>query len=163
MAIGSHAASAMAAPQPARGYPPTVCPSVAVSTTQPVAGGTFTISGSNFVPNAGVRLELMPAGTVLATPQTDGTGSFSTNVAVPAGVTGHHEVVATTGVPPSAGCTPSAAIDIPAFGGTTVSHSPPAVTGVQILGLLLGAMVLVGAGAAFTVAGRRRRAQVAKP
>ncbi|HKC27315.1 MAG TPA: hypothetical protein VKB75_04830 [Jatrophihabitans sp.] len=165
LAIGSHAASAGAAPQRPWAYPPTVCPSVALSTTQPAVGGTFTISGINFLPNASVALELTSPSVLLATAHTDSTGSFSTTVTLPAGVTGQHDVVATSGVPTTAGCTPSAGINILQVGGVSISHktTPTAITGVQIAGLVLGALVLLGAGVAFSIVGRRRRAQAAKP
>ena len=137
-------------------YPPNVGAALAVSTTNPQPGGTLTVTGSHFVKNASVRLELHSHRFVLATVQADASGNFSTSVTLPAGVTGTHTIVAATGVPTSGNCaTPTITITIQnpgPNGGPGTSF-----TGVDVLAMVLGALALLGVGFALTRSGKRRK------
>jgi hypothetical protein len=136
-------------------YPPNAGAELAVSTTNPQAGETITVSGAHFVPNASVRLELHTTVFVLKTVQADASGDFTTTVKLPDGVTGTHTIVAATGVPTSGHCaTPTVTITIQ--GGS----QPPggtSFTGVDVLAMVLGAAVLLGVGIALNRSGKRRK------
>lgn len=135
-------------------YPPNTGAALAVSTTNPQPGDSITVTGSHFVPNASVRLELHTSVVVLATVQADANGDFSTTVTLPDGVTGTHTIVAATGVPTSGNCaTPTITITIQGTqppGGTSF-------TGVDVLAMVLGALALLGVGIALTRGGKRRK------
>lgn len=132
-------------------YPPSTCRTLSVSTTTPLEGGSLTVTGENFAPNAQVRIELHTTVSVLATVTSDGNGSFSTSVTLPAGVTGTHRIVAVGGN--VAGCPDkSVEITIQANGGTNGngtgggSNGGTAFTGVDIALLLAIAAGLLGIG-----------------
>jgi hypothetical protein len=143
-------------------YPPTVCASLSVSTTNPLPGQEITVSGINFVANASVRLELHTTIYVLKTVTADADGSFSTTVKLPDGVTGTHTIVAATGAPNASDCpaNPVQIIHIQLGGGST-SAGPggggTSFTGVDILAMLVGASALIGVGVALNRSGKRRR------
>jgi hypothetical protein len=107
----------------AAGYPPTECASLSVSTTHPLPGEEITVSGTNFLPNADVRLELHSKTYVLKTVTTDSSGSFSTQVKLPNGVVGTHQIVAASGAP-STCPTPTVTLHIQKHG-TEGSSAPP--------------------------------------
>jgi hypothetical protein len=152
-------------------YPPTVCSTLSVSTTNPLPGATITVSGTNFTPDAGVRIELHTTIYVLKTVTADASGSFSTEVTLPAGVTGTHQIVAATGAIRGANCPgdPFVTIHIQTRGleGSTAANPGgnghgTAFTGVDILLLVAVAALLVGAGYAFNRGGRRRHGSAAR-
>ncbi|MDT4925202.1 MAG: hypothetical protein QOG01_2915 [Pseudonocardiales bacterium] len=136
----------------AAAYPPIPCPTLSVSTTTPLAGTSITVSGSNFTPNASVRLELHTQVDVLANVTTSNNGSFSVNVRLPAGVTGDHDIVAIGGTETGAtGCPASETIVIHDVGGASTSApggngGGTAFTGIDILALIAVAAVLLAAG-----------------
>jgi hypothetical protein len=149
VAPSAHAATAL--------YPFQECASLSVSTTNPLPGETITVTGTNFTPNASVRLELHSSVIVLGTVKADGQGSFSTTVKIPSNLTGTHVIFAATGFDARGGqCVPSASLSIqgghagPPPGGTSF-------TGVDILAMVLGALALLGIGYALNRSGKRRQ------
>jgi hypothetical protein len=152
-------------------YPPTICPTISVSTTTPLVGETITVAGVNFTPGAKVRIELNanPKVYVLANVTASATGTFSTPVTFPAGVTGTNTIRAVGGGG-GPGC-PANAIQViklhnggesSSNGGGTNNNGGggTAFTGVDVLLLLLIAALLVGAGVMLNRGGGRRRRQV---
>jgi hexosaminidase len=146
----------------AAGYPPTTCAMLSVSTTHPLPGEEITVSGTNFLPNANVRLELHSPSYVLKTVTTNGSGSFTTQVKLPNGVFGTHQLVAATGAP-STCPTPTITLHIQKHGaaGSSAerggSGGGTAFTGVDVLLIVLVAALLIGAGVALTRGGKRKR------
>jgi hypothetical protein len=155
--LAAPAASAVA-------YPPTTCPTLSVSTTTPLAGGTVTVSGSNFAANAHVTLELHTTVYVLAHVTASAAGAFTATVTLPAGVVGSHQIVATGGGSvPGCPAEPSQVLNIQASGtgagsgGGGGAGGGTAFTGVDILLLVAVAAALVGVGFAVNSSGKRRR------
>jgi hypothetical protein len=152
-------------------YPPTICPTLSVSTTNPLPGQTIAVTGTNFEPQASVKLELRSPVRVLKTVKSDGSGSFATSVKLPAGVTGKHTLVAVGGGSTGgAGCgiDPFQTLNIQNNGGGNSSASTgtstgtnggggTAFTGLDVLALIAAAVVLVGAGVMLNVSGKRRK------
>lgn len=156
-------------------YPPTICPTVAVSTTTPLEGQSITVSGVNFAPHTKLTLELHTQTYDLGTVTTDAQGTFTTTVKLPAGVSGSHLIVAVGGNITSCPADPSAHLDIQGTGqpsGTSTSSQGAGVgggsghggngggtafTGVDILLLVLIAAGLLGAGVALVRSGKRRK------
>jgi hypothetical protein len=148
-------------------YPPSVCPTLSISTTTPLAGSSITVSGADFVPGASVRIELHTKVYVLAHVTTSTDGSFSVKVKLPAGVTGDHTIVAIGGTDTGAsGCPahPNQPIVIHDLGGASTSANGgsngggTAFTGIDILALLAAAAVLLGAGVMLNRRGSAKRA-----
>lgn len=147
-----------AAPAAAQ-YGPTV--SASASTVAP--GGTVTISGEGFPPNTEGTVTL--DGQVLASFVTDGSGAFSVQVTIPAGLApGSYTLVATAG-----GTSSSTTIQVAAGGGTTGvvgGGTTTAAGGLPRTGAddglstmaLIGAGLLVVGGLAFVGARRRSAA-----
>lgn len=161
-------APAGATPAQPLAYPPTVCATLAVSTTTPAENEPITVSGVNFSPNTTLTLELDNSAHKLGTVRTDAQGSFTTTVTMPPGVTGSHLIIAVGGTTKNCPVDPSVRIDIQAAGrqgggaagggsGSGGSHGGTAFTGVDILLLLVIAAGLVGAGVALVRSGRRRK------
>jgi hypothetical protein len=151
--------SAQAAPV----YPPVTCPTLSLSTTNPVAGESISVTGTMFAPHAKVRLELQSTTDVLAHVTTDGQGSFKTTVKLPAGVTGRHKLVAIGGDVAGQeliGCPADPFQTINIQGGSSGTSSPggTAFTGLDVLGLLAAAAVLLAGGVLLQRSGKRRRA-----
>jgi hypothetical protein len=147
-------------------YPPTICPTISVSTTTPLAGEAITVTGTNFTAGATVRLELDSSATVLKTVTASGSGTFTTQVTMPAGMLGSHTIIASGGGG-GPGC-PSEPIQIvnahgPGGGGAggngggTNSGGGTAFTGVDVLLLVLIAGLLLTAGIMLNRGGKRRR------
>ena len=142
-------------------YPPTTCPGeLSVSTTHPLIGETITVSGSNFNAHAAVHLVLDTRSHSLGTFDTNGQGSFSAQVQLPAGVLGTHVIVALSGAPNIGQC-PGVTIQIHAPEATSTGPpgGPTSFTGVDILIIVLIAAGLLGAGVALTRGGKRRHGQ----
>lgn len=168
VALSAVAVAALFAPAAANAaalYPPTVCATISVSTTNPLPGESIVVSGVDFLANASVQLELQPPGSVLKTVTSDSSGSFSTSVKLPDGVTGRHRVVATSGAPNSASCPsdPFVILNIQKHGtegssASTGGHHGTSFTGVDVLLVLLAAALLIAAGAALTMGGKRKHA-----
>lgn len=144
-------------------YPPSICATLSISTTTPLSGEQITVSGSDFKPNASVRLELHPDSVVLKTATTDSTGAFSTLVTLPSGLTGTHTIVAATGFFSEGGTCPPPSISIGIEGSSSSAgnghNGGTSSTGEDILIMLAAAAVLIGAGVAFNRSGKRRRHQ----
>lgn len=167
--IGLSAAAAVAAPATvALAYPPNICATLSVSTTTPLVGESITVTGTHFDPNSTVRLELRPPGSTLGTAHSNAQGQFSIGVTMPANASGRHDIVAVGGnAAPGPGCPadPSQALDIQSTGGASSSGGPgpngggggPAMTGVDIAGLIAAALALLGVGYLVNRGGRRRR------
>jgi hypothetical protein len=140
-------------------YPPSPCPgSIAVSTTHPLPGETITVTGSGFVAGSSVHLTLHTKVYDLGTFTANAQGSFTAHVQLPAGVYGKHLVIAATG--PAAKC-PGDPVQIQSPGGeSTGPGGPPGTsfTGTDLAMILIAAAVLIGAGVAFSMSGKRRKA-----
>jgi hypothetical protein len=172
LALAGPAASAGAAPAASvLDYPAKICPTLSVSTTTPLAGASFTVSGVNFAPNAKIRLELDTKVDVLATVTSDANGAFATSVKMPAGVLGNHDIVAVGGDTGVAGCPadPAQVLHVGTAGAGAVagggsggsSSGGTAFTGVDVLGLVGAALALLVGGVLLNRGGKRRRAAYA--
>ena len=159
------ATSADAAPV---GYPVTICATLSVSTTTPLAGASITVSGVNFDPNATIKLELEAKPWLLATVKSNAQGGFTVTVKLPAGVVGAHLIVAIGGNTQSgASCPadPSQLLHIQGLGGggqtggggTGSNGGGTAFTGVDVLLLVLLAAALLTVGVAVNRSGKRRK------
>lgn len=145
-------------------YPATTCPTLSVSTTTPLPGETITVTGAKFAANATIRLELHSSVTVLATVTSSATGTFSVDVKLRAGVTGNHDLVAIGGDTDAPGC-PANPIQVLTIQTLTSSGSNgggsngggTAFTGVDVLGLLAAAGLLISAGVLFNRRGSAKR------
>lgn len=159
LALAGPVATAAAAPV---AYPVTICPTLSVSTTTPLVGEKITVSGVHFDPNAHIRLELHTTVYVLATVVSDAAGSFTTQVTMPAGVTGHHLILAIGGGFVSTHCTGDpvqvtiqTGVQSTAAGGTGSSGGGTAFTGLDILALIVAAAALLGIGLLLNRGGKR--------
>ena len=147
--------SASAAPASTTPYPPPSCPLLTISTTTPFPGQTITVAGSNFTPGASVGIDL-DTNTPLGHATADGSGNFSVDVTLPAGVTGNHVIRA---VGTDLGNCPVDPIQINASGagGSSSSNSGGlASTGVDILTGVAIALALLAVGAFLTGSGKKR-------
>lgn len=153
-------------------YPPTICPTIAVSTTTPLAGEAITVSGMNFVAGATVRLELDSSATVLKTVTASASGTFTTQVTMPADLLGSHTILASGGGGgPGCPADPIQIVQVHGPGGSGVeatsvpgagagganSGGGTAFTGVDVLLLVIIAGLLVTAGVMLNRGGKRRR------
>jgi hypothetical protein len=174
VALFAAAVATLAAPAAAHAavqYPPTLCASLSVSTTQPLPGEEITVSGVNFLPDASVRLELHSTTYHLKTVTSDGAGTFTTNVKLPDGVFGTHRIVATSGAPTGSTCPsePFVVIHIQRLGTAGSSASTPghhggtSFTGVDVLLILIAAALLIGVGVALNRGGKRRHSGSGHP
>lgn len=159
----------------ANAYPVVTCSTLAVSTNTPAAGEVITVSGTNFKPDETVRLELHTRVYLLKTLTTGADGAFSTRVALPAGVTGNHVVVAVGASVNAAGCPADPSVNIkikgsgvggvatsttPGAGGQSNNPGGTAFTGVNVMLMLIVAAILVVLG---VMLNRRNVAQHAMP
>lgn len=161
VALGAFLLAGPAAP--AGAYPATICATLEVSTTNPLAGATITVSGSNFDPDATVKLVLHSQTYQLGSAKSDAQGSFAKDVKLPAGVTGHHYIEAmggTTDQPSGCPAEPMQPLDIQSSGGNGIpaGNGGTAFTGLDILALIAAAVVLLGGGVLVNRSGKRRRA-----
>lgn len=73
------------------------CPApvtLSLSNATTVAGGSVVISGSGYLANENIRIELHSAPVILGNVQADGSGNFTTNVVIPATTSaGSHNIV----------------------------------------------------------------------
>lgn len=154
------ATSAGAAPV---AYPVTICATLSVSTTTPLAGASIVVAGVNFDPNATIKLELESKPWLLATVKSNAQGAFIVTVKLPAGVVGAHLIVAiggNTGSGASCPADPSQQLHIQGVGGgggTSNNGGGTAFTGVDVLLLVLLAGMLLAAGVAINRGGKRRK------
>jgi len=127
---------------------------LAVSTTTPFPGESIMVSGSNFVANEAITIELHSAPIVLAHVTTDGNGAFSVHVTIPSNLTGTH----TIDVAGDHSFCPSSPVTITIqSSGTSPSGGGLPNTGVDILAGVAIALALLAAGIALTHGGRRKQ------
>ncbi|MDT4901357.1 MAG: hypothetical protein QOJ78_2287 [Pseudonocardiales bacterium] len=144
-------------------YPPTTCPTMSISTENPLPGATMTVTGNNFAANASIQLRLdTSSGNVMATLTSSAAGAFSVQVTLPAGLFGRHKFVAVGGDTDATGCPvdPFQVINvqpISASSGAAGAGGGTAFTGFDIMALLVGAAVLIGAGVLFNRRGHASR------
>lgn len=136
------------------GYP-SCPPSISVDNTNPSAGDQVAVSGSNWCP--GSTVEIFLDGVSVGTAVVDGSGSFSTDITIPAGTAaGPHEITVegldSTCQNPQ---TQSRTITV---GGAGQGGGNLPFTGSNISAGLLILMALIVVGAVSLVAGRRRDA-----
>ena len=123
-----------------------------ISTAAP--GEQITFVGSGFAPHSTVLISIYSAPAVLGEAVTDGSGSFSKPITVPASLAaGAHTAVAQGVAPDGAARSMSLAITVPTP--VTPSSSLP-VTGAAVSLMLLIGLATVGTGAAVLLATRRR-------
>lgn len=138
-------------------YPPGGAPSLSVSTTAPNPGETITISGAGWGAEEVVTLVLHSTPVTLASPLTDGNGTFSVPATIPSDVQGVHVL---TGTGETTGETVSITLTIggepPTGGGGGLPN-----TGLVVWGFGTVAVVLLTFGVALVVSGRRRRSTAA--
>jgi hypothetical protein len=122
-------------------------------------GQSVSVNGDGFKPNSSVTITFESTPIFLKTVVADANGSFVTQITIPAGVSGDHNIVS-TGIDPSGSPRVQTALVLVA-GASTASASGPtgplAFTGMNsstLVALAIGAM-LIGAAA---VRGSRRRA-----
>lgn len=136
--------------EPGTEEPGTEEPVLTLSTDVVQAGQSLTVSGIRFEATTALRLELHSTPVVLREAVTDGAGSFSTEVTIPASTTaGAHTIRVFDGAVEVA----QAAITV-----TAVPGAPLAVTGgvLWTTGIVIGALLLI-VGAAIVILRRRMR------
>jgi hypothetical protein len=150
---GALAGSAQAAP-----YANHVTCSVNVS--NPAPGGTITIACTGAHANVTLTIILHSKGIVLGTITTDSSGTGSTSVTLPSGITGHHVLL----IRDPLGGTAAIPINIGGGLGAAGAHAgssgssggDTALTGVAVIGIAaLGVLLLVGGGL-LLLTGRRK-------
>jgi len=138
---------------PAFAYGPNA-PTVTASTTSIGEGGSLTVSGTDFMPNASITIVLHSDPVTLTTTTADATGSFSVVTTIPSDAApGAHAIVATD----TDGDSASTALTVT---GTTVpiaADSALPFTGADIAALTGAGAVALGLGGTMILAGRRRR------
>lgn len=129
--------------------------SISLSASVAQCGGHVTVTGTGFAANEVVTITLHSKPVVLTTVTANGSGNFSVVVNLPAGVDGHHTIVATG----ATGDKASAKITIESCGAGTAggSHGPTAVTGVAIMAIGGLGVLLLAAGTVLLIGARRRR------
>jgi hypothetical protein len=151
LALVAGAASSQAAP----GYTGHASISFSASGTC----GHLTVDGQGFAAGEQVVITLHTKTFTLATVTTDSSGSFSTVVTLPAGVTGNHQILATG----ATGDKASGHLTLSNCAGTAPQSAGTgglSATGVAVLSLAgLGLVLLVG-GVFLVASGRRRRTLV---
>lgn len=133
------------------------CTSVSVSTTNPAVGATITVAGNGFGANDTVDITLHTTTYNLGTATTNSSGSFSTSVTLPAGVSGQHTLTVTD---PTTSQSNSVVLTIGAAGapsGGTSTGGGLSSTGVAVISLGALGVILLAGGAVMLFAGRRRR------
>jgi hypothetical protein len=142
---------------PANAAPYTTQPTVAVSSQTVTAGGSITFSGSGFLPGETVRITVSDPIT-LKSVVADSSGSFSTVIVLPAGLTGAQTLTA-TGL--TSGRTASITIQVLAASAnpfpTSTATGGLAFTGAAVGAIgALGGLLLIGGGL-MMLASRRRK------
>lgn len=132
---------------------------VSVGTNSPSAGGALLVSGNECEPNSMVSISL--DGTQnLGRANTDGSGSYSTTVRIPSGISGSHQIRIS-----GAFCAAVAGIEVQSAAVTSGGGSAGgsggsgglASTGVAVVGIgAVGVVLLVGGGL-MLLAGKRRK------
>jgi hypothetical protein len=131
-------------------------PQIATNTSTTPPGGQLLVTGENFVPNELITLVLHSTPVTLGTTTSTATGTFSTEVTIPADTTpGAHTIVATgaSGDFATTDITVAATTPIP----VTATSSGLAFTGADIAALSGVGAVALALGGMLILAGRRRR------
>jgi LPXTG-motif cell wall-anchored protein len=120
------------------------------------AGGSASVSGTNWLQNSTVVLTFESDPVVVGTPETDDEGSFSTTVTIPSDAEeGTHTITATgrdqAGDPATASCPVTVTAGVP-------GEIPVTGTNISLGLIILGAMIVAGLG--FLVVSRRKKADV---
>jgi hypothetical protein len=131
---------------------PLAVPSGPGSTGSVVKGQQVTLHGTGYAPNSLISVIIYSTPQVLTTVMTDGSGSFTVSVTVPAGLPdGHHTLVA-------AGVDPSGQTRYLNLGITVTAGSAElAYTGASIVGPGIAGLVALTLGTGLLVLSRRRR------
>jgi len=137
-------------------YPPSPHATIMASTTTPSVGETIEASGTAYCPDEDVRITL--AGKYVTTTHTDLAGDFDPPVTVHQ--TGKLRLcgIGASGLPNDRDCL---ILTVKAHNTGPGDHHPgggTSFTGTDILLIVLAAAVLLGAGVALLMAGRRKRA-----
>lgn len=156
--VGSTTASAAASACAGGAYPASSGATIMASTTTPFVRQTIEVSGINFCPNENVSLSI--AGQSVGTAHTDASGSFDPQVVVP-GPPGDKVLrgVGASGVELDRDglLLHVRGSNVGGAGGSTGGGGGGlAFTGVQIAALCVLAVLLIGGGAFFARAGRRK-------
>jgi hypothetical protein len=160
LVFGPGAATA-AAPACGTGYPVTTQATISVSTTNPFVGEKIEVSGACYHANEDVRITI--GGVFVGTAHSDANGAFDPSITVP-NLLGP-QVLVGTGASGEANDVDSLTLTIAAsavggVSGNSGGGGGLASTGVKIAGLVLLAGALIGGGAFFATAGRRRKSPV---
>ena len=134
-------------------YPPSTSCTVSTSDHSVSPGDSLTVTGSGFPANTSVALT-MQSGQALDTVRTDGQGSFTTHVTIPAGAPEHDRIVAASS---STTCSFNPNATTPITPPQQQSSSPTAITGFAAITASAVALALLAGGVLFVVLGRRRR------
>ena len=129
---------------------------VSLSTSNPSAGGSISISACCYMPRTMVTFTIESEPVVLGTATADADGEASMTAIIPAGFSGSHEIVATGVAPDNSVLVLSSPITV---GGSALPNTSmsaptsgvsPLLTALTVLGV-----VVVSAGALFFARGRR--------
>lgn len=134
-------------------YPPSPDATIMSSTTTPVIGQRIEASGIKYCPNEDVTLTI--AGTFVGTAHTDGAGSFDPLVTVP-GPVGDKLLcgIGASGLVDDRDCL---TLHVRAGTGPNGNGNHLGSTGVEVATIVVVALALLGGGALFLGAGRRRK------
>ncbi len=133
-------------------YAPAGSPSV--SSTSPAPGAPLSVAGAGFAAGSTVRVVIFSTPVVLGTATVDAAGEADVDVTVPASFrAGSEHRIELQGVDPS-GEVRILTQDIRLAGGT--SDDALAKTGAVVVPVVLAGVVLLGAGGALVLSGRRR-------
>jgi len=135
-------------------YPPGGTAALSVSSTTPCTDQAITIGGSGFTANETVNL-IVDGGSGPSV-RANAAGSFELSFTTPS-TAGALDFIA-TGL--TSRSTATVTVTVRDCAGVSGGGGGLATTGVKIAGLILFAAVLLGAGAFFATAGRRRRSTV---
>jgi hypothetical protein len=147
----------IAAPGRGAAYPPKSCPTISVSTTQPVADQQVVVTGSGFAAGESVTLTLHSAGSAdvqLGTVTADASGHFSMSVTIPPSPSGSWQLTAVGAV--AASCTASIQLGFAGEHSNVPPPGGPSSTGVDVALILAVALVMIGAGVISLLAARSR-------
>jgi len=157
---GGRLTAAPAGNCPGPGYPPRPNATIMSSTTTPSTGQTIEASGTHYCANEDVNITL--GGNHVTTTHTDSVGSFDPAVTVnyPAGTKVELCGIGASGLSNDQDC-----LTLTIAGGLGTSpgnNGGQPMTGVEIAGLTVLAVALLGGGVAFMAAGKRRSRHAAE-
>ena len=146
----------------ASAYPTGQSPTIATSASTVQQGGTLTVTGDHFTPNASATLSLHSAVVPLGTVSTDANGQFSAQITIPSSEpAGTHTIEALDN---PTGDIAAATITVTAGGtgggGGGGGGGGVAETGVAVISIGAVGLVLLVGGGLMLMAGRRRKVTV---